>query len=76
MQFCMICAGFRAADEGFAIQPSSARASVSSSDGFGSRVSRHQHGDSFGGGQPSLPLPATCHSPDSQLATQLSLYKP
>ena len=53
--YCLMPAGFRPADEGFnTMQPSSARASVSSSDGFGSRASRHQHGDSFGGGQLSL----------------------
>lgn len=44
--------GMRAADEGYAMQPSSARASVASSEGYGpssSRASKAQHEDSFGG---------------------------
>ncbi|KAL3136456.1 hypothetical protein ABBQ38_005712 [Trebouxia sp. C0009 RCD-2024] len=44
--------GSRVADEGYAMQPSSARASVASSEGYGpssSRASKAQHEDSFGG---------------------------
>ena len=50
-------AGAKAADEAYGAQPSSARASVASSDGYGpssSRASRTQHEDSFGGGENSL----------------------
>ena len=45
--------GMRAAD-GYGMQPSSARASVTSSEGYGpssSRASKAQHEDSFGGGK-------------------------
>ena len=50
----LLLAGTRAADEGYGMQPSSARASVTSSEGYGpsGRASRAQHEDSFGGGKP------------------------
>ena len=49
----LLLAGMRAADEGYGMQPSSARASVTSSEGYGpsSRASRAQHEASFGGGR-------------------------
>ncbi len=51
--------GFRGTDEAYGMQPSSARASVASSEGYGpssSRASRNNHEDSFGGGKPSSTL--------------------
>ena len=44
-------------EEGYGMQPSSARASVASSDGYGpssSRASRTNHEDAFGGGEPYI----------------------
>lgn len=50
-----LCLGRRGMDDGYSygMQPSSARASVASSEGFGpNRASRSTHEDAFGGGDP------------------------
>ena len=50
-----LCLGRRGMDDGYTygMQPSSARASVASSEGYGpNRASRSTHEDAFGGGDP------------------------
>jgi hypothetical protein len=65
-----LCLGRRGMDDGYTygMQPSSARASVASSEGYGpNRASRSTHEDAFGGGDPlgESPLHSAIHSSTS-----------
>ena len=65
-----LCVGRRGMDDGYSygMQPSSARASVASSEGYGpNRASRSTHEDAFGGGDPlgEPPLHSTIHASTS-----------